>query len=359
MPPVAGGGQTANRRPPRRHDRIADSSFQRHVDSTPSRLQHLERVGQPAAPLVAAVAPDAAATPPGPPADNLHMPTVVVAGDMSGHVDVFRQLIRSVGGDPDIGTLPDDLIFIHTGDLVHKGPSSAECVELAGRLMARSPGRLLSIWGNHDAAYIAGAPPVTGRRLVVPVDPATATTLRRWWHQATLPLAVAVEAADGRQWLITHAGLTVGRWAALGRPHSAAAAAAALNCLVGVNPTLAFAGGLLTDGTVDPAAGSCWADTVHELLAPWAAHTIAGGQLPFGQIHGHASVVEHWYVDPPPLRADISSAVAQTVTVDPAARRYPATIGTQQIIGVDWILLDRPPATLTPLLTIDDATATV
>ena len=279
------------------------------------------------------------------------MHTVWVAGDMSGHADVFAALVRRAGGNPATGWLPDSVVLIHTGDLVHKGPGSAACVDLAGRLMARSPGRFHSIWGNHDGHYIDGAPSVAGRRLVDPVDARTAATLRRWWGQRTLPLAVAVEDVVGDHWLVSHAGLTVGQWAALGQP-DAPAAAKRSNRLVGSDAAQAFRGGQLTGGGDDPAAGTCWADTAHELLGPWLVHVERGGTVPFNQIHGHASVVSTWADRRQRLRPDLPAAVAAATVIDPSARRYEATVGGRRFVGVDWIMLTEPPATLTPLFRI-------
>lgn len=282
--------------------------------------------------------------------------TVFVAGDVSGHVGVFGDVVRAAGGDPGAGWIPEDVVLVHTGDLVHKGPSSAACVDLALRLLGRSPGRFLSIWGNHDAHYVAGAPSVAGRRLVAPVDDTTAATLRRWWNDAVLPLAVAVDGTDGAQWLISHAGLTAGRWAELGRPATAAVAARALNGLVGRAPAEAFRPGCLVTGITNRAAGSCWAETVHELLAPWLAHSAAGGAVPFHQVHGHASVVGSWPASgPPQLRLDTPPQVAAAVRLDPANRRYQADVGGQRFVGVDWIMLADPVPALTPLLRIDAA----
>jgi len=279
------------------------------------------------------------------------MSTVYIAGDASGHAQILEHWIRSIGGDPDRGWLPPGVVFIHTGDLVHKGPESDRCVSIADRLINRWPDRFISIWGNHDAAYVDGAPSVQGRRLVKPVKAATAATLRSWWECGRLPMAVAVD-TPREQWLITHAGLTTGYWRQLGEPDHRTCARI-LNNMVGTRAHRAFRPGVLIHGRVSSDAGPCWAETGRELLQPWFEHADSAGRVPFSQIHGHSSVVQD-YDDMQPW-PHIADWVIKRVYVDRVNRRYTAQIDDQQFIGVDWLMFDHPPARLPPLLEIPDA----
>ncbi len=279
------------------------------------------------------------------------MGTVYVTGDISGHAGVFEQLICSIGGDPDRGYMPPGQVLVHTGDLVHKGPDSAACVQVARRMMQGSPGQFYTLWGNHCASYVQGAPSVQGRQLVIPVDEDTARQLRNWWYGRHLPMALAVSSPQGPV-LITHAGLTVGFWRQLGSP-DAVGAAQALNAMVGTDVRRALRPGCLTGGPPRLDAGPCWAETGQELLQPWMDHVAAGGHLPFSQVHGHASVVQSW--DSCRLWPHIPPRVAASVVLDPGHRRYTLNLDGYSFTGVDWMMGAYPPDPLSPLLALPDA----
>ena len=44
---------------------------------------------------------------------------------------------------------------------------------------------------------------------------------------------------------------------------------------------------------VDRTAGPFWADAGWELYEPWLRFAAEGGFIPFGQIHGHSSIVRY------------------------------------------------------------------
>lgn len=270
---------------------------------------------------------------------------VAIIGDVSGHSSVFAAQVRQLGGDPTTGVLPPETTLIHTGDLVHKGPDSAGCVELAARLMEKSPGRFFSIWGNHDLHYIPGGPSVEGRRLVTLVDATTASTLRQWWDDRVLPLAVALDTSGGPV-LITHAGLTVGLWEEMGRPGHIEAARM-LNASVSCRDSVGLRSGSLTTGIVDRAAGPCWAEAVDELVSPWLDFS-QHHEVPFSQVHGHDALVQDW--DECAWWPAVSRRVMAATTVDREHRRCVVAVGSATIASVDWIMLASPPKWHTPIL---------
>src|SRR5690348_11971179 len=90
---------------------------------------------------------------------------------------------------------------------------------------------------------------------------------------------------DGDDVLLTHAGLTVDAWRALGEPPTATAAARLLN--ERPEPLIWLGGGLTAGGV----AGPLWAEAGWELYEPWMHFYAAGGFVPFDQTHGHSSVV--------------------------------------------------------------------
>ena len=54
---------------------------------------------------------------------------VAVIGDVGGHVEELRRELRALGAS-ETGVLPDDLVVIQVGDLVHRGPDSEAVVRL-------------------------------------------------------------------------------------------------------------------------------------------------------------------------------------------------------------------------------------
>jgi len=113
-------------------------------------------------------------------------------------------------------------------------------------------------------------------------------TLRRWWDERQARLALAVRCQEYGDVLITHAGLTRGRWRALGAAADHVAVADLLNADIGKPVSEAIHGGALADIDAGPDAERAdvtWAEVIGEMYGPW----LAAGDAPFPQIHGHAS----------------------------------------------------------------------
>ena len=77
-----------------------------------------------------------------------------VIGDVGGHAHDLWAEVERLGGDPRSGRLPDDLVVVQVGDLVHRGPHSEEVVAVVDRFLQRSPDRWLQLVGNHEAQYL-------------------------------------------------------------------------------------------------------------------------------------------------------------------------------------------------------------
>jgi hypothetical protein len=97
--------------------------------------------------------------------------------------------------------------------------------------------------------------------------------------------------ADGRDFLVTHAGLSPYLWDILGQP-DAPTAAVMLNKMMKTNPVVTFQGGVLL-GRPNQVAGVAFADAISEVYLPWARVALEGGQVPFGQVHGHCSLIRN------------------------------------------------------------------
>ena len=203
---------------------------------------------------------------------------VALIGDIGGHCEALRQELRRLGATED-GCLPDDVVIVQVGDLIHRGPDSDGVIRLVDRYVTEQPRRWIQLIGNHEVHYL--------RRPVFHwaehLSFSSRRTLRRWWRNGLAQAAVAVRTAD-EDLLITHAGVTEPFWREqLGCPITAADAAQRLNELARGGSASFYCGGcLLGGGPPNPNAGPIWADRVSELLPGWR-HT----RLPFSQVHGH------------------------------------------------------------------------
>lgn len=133
-------------------------------------------------------------------------------------------------------------------------------------------------------------------------------------------MAAAIRTADGDELLVTHAGLTVAAWQEVGEPMSAVAAAARLN----ERPDLIWEVGAHGH---DGRAGPLWAESGAALHEPWMEYR---GFVPFGQIHGHSTVVH--FGD---RRWRCTGRVRRRANVDWAARHVRVRVGARSFIGVD------------------------
>ena len=246
---------------------------------------------------------------------------IAVIGDVGGHANPLRHELARLGARPD-GSLPEDLVVVQVGDLIHRGPDSAEVVNMVDRYLRTQPTQWIQLIGNHEAHYLQ--PPVF-------VWPETLSRkhiriMNRWWQNGAAAVAAAVDTTD-ESFLITHAGVTAEFWATiLGGPSTAAEAARRINDLAKAGADTVFRAGTLLHGTTIPAAGPLWADATTELLPGWA-----DGQMPFSQIHGHNSITT-WRADD---TAVPRTGIEALVTIDADAKHESVHLGGGRLIGID------------------------
>ncbi len=280
----------------------------------------------------------------------------LLIGDVGGHLDALRWALSAHGVDLATAAIPDGLVVVQVGDLVHRGPASAGVVALVDRFL-RGPHaeRWIQLIGNHEQPYLFDQPSVIRQEL----DERSANTLRAWWaeglahvasaiapdwNQVTLPLRMRSLRPAG-DILVTHAGLTHGAWLALGRPATAVAAAEAINADARGAAAVTLRPGRMITGTTDLAAGPLWAQAGAELLASWDRSSDA----PYlNQIHGHTTVrgwsQERWW---PGAAAIIHRG---DLVADQAARQELALIGDRLIWGIDPGHSESPATTWQPLV---------
>ena len=228
------------------------------------------------------------------------MPRIMLIGDVGGCPAELARAIEPVLDDP--GTL-----VIQVGDLVDRGPDSPGVLDLVGQRLAAAPDRWIQLIGNHESQYLGGEAFWPDQ-----LDPDSADLLRRWWLTDRVRVAAALRTAEGAEFLVSHAGLTVEAWRELDGPVTAGTAADLLN----TRPAeLLWSYG-----------GPLWVEAA-DLYESW----LRGGEpVPFGQIHGHATIVDFG------RRAwRCSERVRQRSTVDWSARQTVTRVSTSRFLGID------------------------
>lgn len=253
---------------------------------------------------------------------------IAVIGDVGGHAESLSSELTRLGAHAD-GSLPEDLTVIQVGDLIHRGPCSAEVVDIVDRYLTTQPTQWIQLIGNHEAHYLK--PPVFA--WPESLSRHHIRIINRWWRNGTATVAAAVEASY-ESLLITHAGITAEFWASvLGGPPTAAEAALRINDLAKAGVENIFRAGAMLHGTSAPDAGPLWADTMTELLPGWADR-----QMPFSQIHGHNTLT--------PWRGDDSTVppagIEALVTIDADAKHESVHLAGGRLIGIDPDHRDTP-----------------
>jgi hypothetical protein len=228
------------------------------------------------------------------------MTKIVIIGDVGGCLDQLSSAVSGTLDDP-------DAVVIQVGDLVDRGPDSSGVLAFVERKLAAFPRRWIQLIGNHESQYLGG-----GQFWPQRLESEDAELLRTWWWKESLRVAAAVRTADGEEFLLTHAGLTVPAWRELGEPVTAATAADLLN----TRP----------EELLRHDRGPLWAEAGPDVYESW----LRAGPAPFGQIHGHSTIVDFrrrvWLC---------GERIRQRSTVDWAARHTFTRIKTSRFIGVD------------------------
>jgi hypothetical protein len=226
--------------------------------------------------------------------------TVVVVGDVGGCAGELAAVVEPLRGAP-------DTVVVQVGDLVDRGPDSPGVLRLVGERLGAVAPRWVQLVGNHESPYLGGEP-----FWPEPLAAADAEVLRLWWLTERLRVAAAVRAADGEEFLVTHAGLTVAAWRELGEPVTASTAAQLLNTRP--EPLLWSFGGPL------------WAEAP-EVYGSWLDERVP---LPFSQIHGHSAIVNFasraWLCE---------DRIRRRSTVDWQARRTVTRLPSGSFVAVD------------------------
>lgn len=227
------------------------------------------------------------------------MTTVHVFGDTGGHGLQLFAALREIGVDLETWKIPEGVIVVHLGDLVHRGPLSNTIVAKVDELIRRNPGQWLQLIGNHESQHLRGGLSFWSCEC----SRETEAILQRWMDEDLARVAWALEGVLPQRWtpgnrpldqeglvssfLATHGGLTLPVWTNIGKPQTATEAAAILV----ENTDWSFrsvgeAMAIERFGLVGPV----WARAVGETYNYWEMeHRLEGVTMPFGQLIGHSA----------------------------------------------------------------------
>ncbi len=202
-----------------------------------------------------------------------------IFGDVGGHYDAFVQGLNAVGVTVSPLNMPEDLVVVQVGDLVHKGGFSFEVLSLVKLFTRKYPNQWVQLIGNHELPYISKQSFFYPDR----IDKKTEKILCGLYEDENLLNSYAITDSKGEDYLITHAGLTSFWFDALqketdGTAHAISEKINSINVnylLNGVYPR--------------QDAGIFWASSFLEVYFSWHQYP---HDVPFHQIHGHSSAMD-------------------------------------------------------------------
>jgi hypothetical protein len=222
-----------------------------------------------------------------------------IFGDTGGHYRQLKAGLEAIGFNPETNKLPEDVIVVHCGDLLHKGPNSAAVLFMVNRIMENNPGQWVQLLGNHEYQYLGGIP-----FWKEAIDPDAISMLQRWYFEGKVQNAFAIiEPAEFHNLVIskrgyetpdkpivfTHAGITRQYWNRFLKAETDAATV--VRMLNSFNPNQIGTPGAIigSNNTVEFPAGPVWALGVEEVFDSWKIEPY----MPFIQIHGHTTPYSH------------------------------------------------------------------
>lgn len=221
-----------------------------------------------------------------------------IFGDTGGHHRQLKIGLEAIGFNSDTYELPEDVVVVHCGDLLHKGPNSAAVIFMVDRIMKKNPGQWVQLLGNHEYQYLGGIPFWREK-----IDPDAITVLKNWYLNGDAKNAFAlpsdavfsdITATRGvkipkKSVIFTHAGITRQYWEKyLGSSMDVAHIVEELNSF---SPDFIGTPGAIIGGrhTSTYPAGPIWALGVEEVWESWKDET----RIPFIQVHGHTAPFSH------------------------------------------------------------------
>ena len=211
--------------------------------------------------------------------------TIFIIGDIGGQLKVFNRILKKIGVKSNY-KLPDDIKVIQVGDLTRASPKflsqNTIILETIKNIINANPSRWIQLYGNHESAALGG-PKKSDWDIEKSYDSKCLYLLDNLWKDKKIKLAHTFS-LNNKDYLVTHAGITYHRWKSLGQPQ-AYKAEKIINKDCGKDFSKISKAGILVENETVLTADTQWAEVNKELYLPW----IKNSEMPFSQIHGHAS----------------------------------------------------------------------
>ena len=222
-----------------------------------------------------------------------------IFGDTGGHYRQLKAGLTAIGFDPETSKLPEDVMVVHCGDLLHKGPNSAAVIFMVNRIMEHNPGQWIQLLGNHEYQYLGGK-----EFWRESIDRDAITLLQQWYFEGKVRNAFLIDepvqfhnlvvskrgyATPSKPILFTHAGVTRQYWNLFLKAEMDATTI--VRMLNNFNPNqISLPGAIIgSNNTETSPAGPIWALGVDEVWQSWNQAI----SMPFIQIHGHTTPYAH------------------------------------------------------------------
>lgn len=260
--------------------------------------------------------------------------TYAVFGDVHAHITPMTNTLGLLGWNPQTLVIPKNLTIIQVGDLIHKGKETNQIIALVDGIMERNNddpecGTWIQLMGNHESQYFNGAAKFWRNEC----SPESAATLRRWLDDGRMLFSYLIPQDDAKPYMLSHGGVNP-FWYYRAEPlfHAVQSGSKTteailqqarvnrtpenfvewLNSMYGTPHFVARPGTMLRGG-ISRKAGPVWAESVREVYVQWR-----DGDVPFHQIHGHATPFAWGNKDFYPTTPDI---IRRELEVFPQERR--------------------------------------
>lgn len=242
-----------------------------------------------------------------------------IFGDVGGHATQFFAALVQLGVDIETAVIPEDLMIIQLGDLIHKGPDSDLLVAFVDRCLTRDllaertrpvferderyQRQWLQLLGNHEMQHLNG---YDFWRCDCSQD--TVRLLRKWFRSgvATTVASIGHDPLPRRlaspTTVLSHGGVTRGFWKAVDPSFTPVVGVHAIRDMERRDFARLNRHGVMLGGQGVPSAlvGPIWAAATEEVYPSWDE---VGKDMNFNQAHGHTAPFtwdrQAWYPGTP------------------------------------------------------------
>lgn len=134
-----------------------------------------------------------------------------IFGDSSGYWDPIQNSLMEIGVNLKDFIIPQDVVIVHVGDLIHKGPDSDKILAYVSLLMYHNNdrddrGEWIQLIGNHESNYIPHFPSFWK----FDINQQSAEMINFWHQSGQMKIAYALPLTSkaSRPIVVSHAGIS-------------------------------------------------------------------------------------------------------------------------------------------------------